>query len=64
MDKTKALTPTELYAEGADHHLGLSPERAQDLLDIIKAVSRDRGEARPPRLDWLKRVTEDAKPKT
>ena len=58
------MTPAQLYAEGADHHSGLTPERAQDLADIIEVVSADRGETRPPRLDWLRRVADEKRPKT
>ena len=58
------MTLVELWVEGADHHQGLTPERALDLIDLITTVSADRGEARPPRLDWLKQVAEGAKPKT
>lgn len=50
------MTLAELWAEGADHHHALTPERARDLLDIVSEVSAGRGEARPPRLDWLRRV--------
>ena len=60
----KKLTLAGLWAEGADHHQGLTPERAQDLIDMIAKVSADRGEAHPPRLDWLQRVAEGATPKT
>jgi len=58
------MTLVELWVEGADHHQGLTPERALDLIELISTVSADRGEARPPRLDWLKQVAEGAKPKT
>jgi len=64
MDEKKTLTPAELYAEGADHHQGLTGGRATDLLDIITAVSAALGEAQPPRLDWLKRLADGARPKT
>ena len=58
------MTLVELWVEGADHHQGLTPERALDLIDLISKVSADRGEARPPRLGWLQRVAEKAQPKT
>jgi len=64
MDRQK-LTLAGLWDEGADHHLGLTPERAQDLLDMITKLSEDRGEPiMPGRLDWLQRVADGVEPKT
>ena len=57
----KKLTAEELYAEGEGHR-ALTPARAAELMSIIADVSAKRGEGRPPRLDWLRRVAEGAKP--
>ncbi len=60
----KTLTPAELYEAGADHHHTLTPERAQDMVDIIADVSARQGAAQAPRLAWLKRVADGKPPKT
>lgn len=63
MEKKK-LTLVELWAEGTDHHHGLTPGRAQEIADIISEVSKARGESRPPRLEWLRRRADDTTPET
>ena len=55
--KSRPMTAAELY-DRADGHPEVTPHRARELTEIIEAVSKARGEARSPRLEWLKRIAE------